>query len=782
MINLLINNVEVSVLPNTSVLKACEIAGFEVPRFCYHKRLSVAGNCRMCLVEVAKSPKPVVACAMPVMRGMVIFTDTPLVKKARENVLEFLLENHPLDCPICDQGGECDLQDQTMAFGSDKTRFYGLKRGVLDKNIGPLIKTIMTRCIHCTRCVRFGEEIAGIEDLGTTIRGTKTEIGTYLEKIFKTELSGNVIDLCPVGALTSKPYAFTARPWELKTDFMVDICDGLGNKVKIDLKDNKIVRVSPFYLNTELSNLDENPSSFRDFWISDKTRFSYEGLSNQFTTYIGSKSPVARVSPDLDCSAESKKIFREAGVHVPYDIFSYEKSKITSYHTNLEQISSYKDSCELVSKRDSFLNLVKASINFKEIHSGSSAISIICGYNADMGTLQSTKDLACFLNNKVAREVCSVFSSRDFYAINGIKDKFAENSNTNISMNDLETVDFCLLVGVNPRYDASLYNLHLRKRFLQGGLKIASIGAPLNLTYPVTHLGANLETLKEISRFRTDEYAPSGRFGPFQEEWMAAKNPMVLIGSDLLESDEYFKIKESVSRLVTLNKATSYNVLQKQANQLGVISLGVTGLKLSSSDFKTASVLYLVEVDPKEVKLILEHMVLFCEKGKYPTIIIQGPRFNFDTFTTNLIDFIIPTKSHVEKEKSSFLNTFGLLQKNLGSTSISSDRNLLSGSQVLSKVGLALLSKFSSVKKLSLDKKIFSSFLLGFSFNDRVKILTPRLLERLNSFRLPFSEKKAKLWSSSVEDFYLTDGISSASPIMGKCSIVNRSKSTSFDF
>lgn len=207
-VNITINGRAASVPSGATIIQACEQEGVEVPRFCYHERLSIAGNCRMCLVEVERSPKLVASCAMPVMPDMVIKTDTEKVKKAREGVLEFLLLNHPLDCPICDQGGECDLQDQAMVFGSDRGRFYESKRSVEDKYCGPLVKTIMTRCIHCTRCVRFGTEVAGVEDLGTTGRGTTTEIGTYVEKMLGSELSGNVIDLCPVGAFTTKEYNF----------------------------------------------------------------------------------------------------------------------------------------------------------------------------------------------------------------------------------------------------------------------------------------------------------------------------------------------------------------------------------------------------------------------------------------------------------------------------------------------------------------------------------------------------------------------------------------------
>ncbi len=212
MFEITINDQTVLVPKGSTVLEACRFVGIDIPRFCYHDRLSVAGNCRMCLVEIEKTPKPIASCAMPVTHQMVVYTDTPLVKKARENVLETLLLNHPLDCPICDQGGECDLQDQTREYGSDYTRFYTAKRAVEDKYCGPLIKTIMTRCIHCTRCVRYAAEVAGVDILGTLNRGGHTEIGAYLTRVFQTEIAGNVIDLCPVGALTSKVYAFKARP------------------------------------------------------------------------------------------------------------------------------------------------------------------------------------------------------------------------------------------------------------------------------------------------------------------------------------------------------------------------------------------------------------------------------------------------------------------------------------------------------------------------------------------------------------------------------------------
>jgi NADH-quinone oxidoreductase chain G len=270
MIRIEINSLSFLVKSNISVLEACKYVGINIPRFCYHEILSVAGNCRMCLVEIENTPKPVASCAAPLLNNMKIFVDSPLVKKARENVLESLLLQHPLDCPICDQGGECDLQDQAKTYGGDFSRFLFNKRGVEDKYCGPLIKTIMTRCIHCTRCVRFSMEIAGLDCLGTLNRGGSTEIGNYISQNFNSEVSGNVIDLCPVGALTSKPYAFKARPWELRTTESIDLTDSFGSNVYINFKESEIVRVLP-----KVNNL------INESIISDKTRFSYDASKSQ---------------------------------------------------------------------------------------------------------------------------------------------------------------------------------------------------------------------------------------------------------------------------------------------------------------------------------------------------------------------------------------------------------------------------------------------------------------------------------------------------------------------
>jgi NADH-quinone oxidoreductase subunit G len=270
MLKLKVNNLDVEVEEGLTVLQACEKAGVEIPRFCYHEKLSIAGNCRMCLVEIEKSPKPVASCAMPAAEGMNIKTNSELVEKARKGVMEFLLVNHPLDCPVCDQGGECDLQDQSMFYGVDKSRFKENKRAVSEKNMGPLIKTQMTRCIHCTRCVRFATEVAGVPEIGAIGRGEDMQITTYLEQSMQSELSANVVDLCPVGALTSKPYVFEARPWELKKTESVDVMDAVGSNIRVDTYDWEVKRVLP------IINEDINEE-----WISDKTRYACDGLLHQ---------------------------------------------------------------------------------------------------------------------------------------------------------------------------------------------------------------------------------------------------------------------------------------------------------------------------------------------------------------------------------------------------------------------------------------------------------------------------------------------------------------------
>lgn len=429
-IEVFVDGKSVHVEPNTTVLQACAVAGVEIPRYCYHERLSIAGNCRMCLVEVEKSPKPVASCAMPVMKGMRILTDSPMTKRAREGVMEFLLVNHPLDCPICDQGGECDLQDQSMAFGSDRSRFtdneFSGKRSVEDKNIGPLIKTIMNRCIHCTRCVRFGNEVAGVSDLGTTGRGGEMVIGTYVERLFMSELSGNVIDLCPVGALTSKPYAFTARPWETRKTESIDVMDALGSNIVISTRTGDVLRVLP-RINEEVN----------EEWISDKTRFAYDGLKRQRLT-----APMLK---------------NHDGYLVPCD---------------------WEDALSVVAER------------IGRTGSGSK-MAALAGRFCDAEGLIALKD---FMNQLGCETVCV----EERFPNVGASIDFRSNYLLNGTITGIEQADLVLLIGTNPRYEAPVLNARIRKAWTHNDLQVAVIGPKIDLTYSYEHLGDNTNILNEL--------------------------------------------------------------------------------------------------------------------------------------------------------------------------------------------------------------------------------------------------------------------------------------------
>ncbi|XP_030846441.1 NADH-ubiquinone oxidoreductase 75 kDa subunit, mitochondrial [Strongylocentrotus purpuratus] len=429
-IKVFVDDQSVMVEPGTTVLQACAEVGVEIPRFCYHERLSVAGNCRMCLVEVEKSAKPVAACAMPVMKGWRIKTDSELTRKAREGVMEFLLVNHPLDCPICDQGGECDLQDQSMAFGSDRSRFvdnqFTGKRAVEDKNVGPLIKTIMTRCIHCTRCIRFASEVAGVDDLGTTGRGGDMQVGTYIEKMFASELSGNVIDLCPVGALTSKPYAFTARSWETRKIESVDVLDAVGSNIVVNTRAGEVMRILP-RMNEEIN----------EEWLSDKSRFAYDGLKRQRLTVPLVKNEEGNLAP-----------------------------------TDWEEA------------------LTRVAAQISEVEGNQ--IAAIAGGLVDAESLVSLKDL---LNGLGSEGLCT----EENFPMDAAGTDLRSNYLLNTSIAGVEEADLILLVGTNPRYEAPLFNARIRKSWVHNDLQVASIGQQVDLTYDYEHIGDSTAVLKQLA-------------------------------------------------------------------------------------------------------------------------------------------------------------------------------------------------------------------------------------------------------------------------------------------
>jgi NADH-quinone oxidoreductase subunit G len=420
-----IDGVEMEVPAGITILQACELAGLEIPRFCYHERLSIAGNCRMCLVEVKPGPpKPQASCALPVADKQEIFTTTPMVEKARKGVMEFLLINHPLDCPICDQGGECDLQDQAMAYGVDGSRYKENKRAVADKYIGPLVKTSMNRCIQCTRCVRFSAEVAGVEDLGATGRGEDMEITTYLEKAMTSELQGNVIDLCPVGALTSKPYEFHARPWELVKTESIDVMDAVGSAIRVDVRDREVMRILP--------RLNE---AVNEEWISDKSRFIWDGLRTQRLD-----RPYVRRNGRLEAASWSAA-------------FAAIAAKVKG--TRPERIGAIAGDVATVEEMFALRELM-ASLGVRNVDGRGS------GERHDPAL------------------------GRASYIFNpGIA--------------GIDQADAILIVGSDPRHEAAVLNARIRKRWRQGDAKIALIGERVDLTYFYEYLGAGPQTLSDVA-------------------------------------------------------------------------------------------------------------------------------------------------------------------------------------------------------------------------------------------------------------------------------------------
>ena len=441
MAKLIVDGTEIDVPPEYTLLQACEAAGAEIPRFCFHERLSIAGNCRMCLVEVKGSPKPVASCAWAVRdcrpgpngEPPVVNTKTPMVKKAREGVMEFLLINHPLDCPICDQGGECDLQDQAMAYGVDSSRYKENKRAVEDKYIGPLVKTIMTRCIHCTRCIRFSTEVAGVPELGAIGRGEDMEITTYLEHAMKSELQGNVIDLCPVGALTSKPYAFQARPWELIKTESVDVMDAAGSNIRVDTRGSEVLRILP-RLNEDIN----------EEWISDKTRFIWDGLRTQRLDqpYVRERGKLRPATWSEAFAAIAKKVKSAK----PDEI-----GAIAGDLASTEEVYALKDLIE---------KLGSANIDCRQ----------------DGAQLDPALGRASYLFNST---------------IAGI-----------------DQADSITIVGSNPRWEAPIVNARIRKRWRAGGVKIGVIGEKADLTYNYEYLGAGPDTLLNFKTERNKPQKP----------------------------------------------------------------------------------------------------------------------------------------------------------------------------------------------------------------------------------------------------------------------------------
>ena len=573
MLKLKVNNTEIEIEEGLTVLQACEKAGVEIPRFCYHEKLSIAGNCRMCLVEMEKSPKPIASCAMPAAEGMNIKTNTALVEKARKGVMEFLLANHPLDCPVCDQGGECDLQDQSMYYGVDKSRYKENKRNVPEKNMGPLIKTQMTRCIHCTRCVRFATEVAGVPELGAIGRGEDMQITTYLEQSMQSELSANVVDLCPVGALTSKPYVFEARPWELKKTETIDVMDAVGSNIRVDTYGWEVKRVLP-RINEDIN----------EEWISDKTRYACDGLLNQ----------------RLD---------------TPY----------IKYNGKFEK-ASWKEVYEIIKSKLKSTNKDK-----------------ICGITGDLVNMETLYIFKEFFNKTLNTQ--NIESRNDYSYLNPDK---RENYLFNSSINRIEEADFVMLIGSNPRYEATMLNARIRKAYLQNKTKIISLNDVGDLTYPYESLDGDIENIKNIIEDKNE----------ISSLIVKAKKPIIILGQSALKSKSSKFIFESFkSFLIKNNKISedwnSLNIISENASSVGGFDLGIYKTVDGSNE-----ILKDLENNKFEIIYLLgQDNIKFNKKNEF--VIYQGSHGDRGA---EMADIILPGAAYTE-QSGYYTNLEGKLQK-----------------------------------------------------------------------------------------------------------------------
>lgn len=685
MAKLKVDGKEIEVPDHFTLLQACEEAGAEVPRFCFHERLSVAGNCRMCLVEVKGGPpKPAASCAMGVrdIRGgpngelPEVFTNTPMVKKAREGVMEFLLINHPLDCPICDQGGECDLQDQAMAFGIDESRYSENKRAVEDKYIGPLVKTVMNRCIHCTRCVRFTTEVAGITELGLIGRGEDAEITTYLEQAMTSELQGNVVDLCPVGALTSKPFAFTARPWELNKTESIDVMDALGSAIRVDTRGREVMRVMP--------RVNE---SINEEWISDKSRFIWDGLKTQRLD-----KPYIRRDGRLQPAS-----WTEAFATVSAAITATNGSKIGAIAGDLASVE------EMFALKELLVSLGSANYDCRQ----------------DGVALDPALGRASYIFNPT---------------IEGI-----------------EQADALLIVGSNPRFEGSVLNARIRKRWRRGGFPIAVIGEAAELRYDYNYLGAGPDTLADLVAGKNS----------FADVLKSAKKPMIIVGQGALSRADGAAVLSQVAALATAVGAVSdewngFAVLHTAASRVGGLDVGFVpgqGGKTAADMLTAMDVLFLLGAD--EIDLSTKTAKLTVYIGSHGD---QGAQN---------ADVILPAAAYTEKS-GIWVNTEGRVQ--MGTRAGFAPGEAREDWAVLRALSDVLGKKLPFDSLAQLRQKLYQAY----PHFAEVDEISPGKSEDIAALAKKGGNMTQSAFASPIKDFYLTNPIARASAVMAECSALAR--------
>ena len=685
MIKFYINSYFVFVPKNSTVLEACQFLGFEIPRFCFDERLSIAGNCRMCLIEIEKVLKPTISCTLPVLKNLRIFTNSPLVKKTRESILEFLLLNHPLDCPICDQASECDLQDHSFFFGSDKTRFFENKRAIENKNCGVLIKTVMNRCVHCSRCVRFFSKFVGNSFLGITNRSHFSEIGTFVSKILTSELSGNIIDLCPVGALTSKNYKFISRIWELKTLETIDIHDGFCSPIFVDFKENTPVRI-----------LSKN-----NFWITDKCRFNFDS----FFKY--------RI---CTTSIKKKTIFLS---------------------------SSWQQTFKL-------LNFL---IRFCELHFLYSIYS----------------DLSCLFEIKFFAEQQG-FKNVGFPRKVNLNFDFSENFLCNISLANLEKADFCLLVNINTKLEASAINLKLLRRFRNGFFNAIFLGIYHKNSFKKVALSISLRFLFLFS---------DGKH-TLCKKFRLSHTPTILIGITVAQRKDFFGLKKIIQDFSkpSTNK-NNLSLLNQEPNQVGAFFLGLSSFDFSFNyDYR----LFQCHAELSKKKELTKQKVCFF-LGSFKNIEIDTIEKKIPFKTHRILlsshgcsftlksDIIIPTKVFLEKE-GFFVNLEGKFQKTqINSLQFSLSKTENSLLEIFRKNSYIKSKGFFTWKNISIQETNFGLEKESFSkgFYNKGKIFFSYFFKEKSTFKI-----SGMPCCAFVIDFFNTDPFSKFSTKMQKCSNTNR--------
>jgi NADH-quinone oxidoreductase subunit G len=650
-----VDGVEIEVPQGATVLQACELAGKEIPRFCYHERLSIAGNCRMCLVEVAPGPpKPQASCALPAADGQAIRTDTAMVKKAREGVMEFLLINHPLDCPICDQGGECDLQDQAMAYGRPFSRFAENKRAVDDKFMGPVIKTAMTRCIQCTRCVRFAEEVAGVPEIGMLYRGEDAQITTYLEQTVTTELAGNLADVCPVGALLQRPQLFEYRPWELRRVPAIDVMDAVGSNIRLDVRQRQVMRILP-----------RVHEDVNEEWISDRTRHHADAL--------------VRNRLDRPWVRENDKL-READWTEALAIFA------------------------------------------EKLKAADSKLAAIAGDLLDAETMYAAKAL-------LKAQGSNLLEGRQTGLDYDVSNLAAVNFNSTIA--GIEDADAVLLIGSNPRWEAPLVATRLRKIARKGG-KIFAIGPEVDLAMRVEWLGEDLKLLGKLPKAVTETFAK-------------AERPAVIVGAGALAAGAFGAALGLVETLGLVKAGwNGFNVLHTSASRMAGLILGYAQ-KGGLADIEGAQ----------------PQVALLLGADEMPTDRLSGA---FKVYIghhgdngARQADLVLPAAAYTEKH-GTYVNTEGRVQR---------------GEKAVFPPGDARedWTIFRAVSELVGKPLPFDSFaqLRAAMIADHPQLGTEGLL-KLKWAPPTLNTKASGPVSYPIRDFYLTNGITRASPTMHRCS------------